>query len=217
MYRRSPLAQGEKGRSLPYAPANQSLWGVVLTEPRQAESGAVSSILQGCTFSGYDATCRPAAAIALGANRGHYWNSGNTVLSAKFDTAGGTTPVYLYPWMFTEANGLQSNGGEVATFFALQDGDGSLVGSKGGFVVADNPKILPPPSFPNTCSWKPKSNAWMCPGACYRTVQISYSEPKYTHYPRFTDIRHISDGPRVLGDYSYLTVSTLNPLLCMLS
>lgn len=207
VYRRSPLAAGVQGRSLPYAPANQSLWGVVLTESREAESGAASSVLQGCTFSGYDSTCRPAAGIAVGANRANYWNAGNTVLSAKFDTARGTNPVYLYPWMFTEASGLQSNGGEVATFFALRDGDGSLVGSTGGFVVANNPNILPPPSFPRPCTWKQSSNAWACPGACYRTVQISYSEPKYTHYPKFTDIKHISDGPRVLGDFSYITVS----------
>jgi len=180
---------------------------VVLTESGRWRAAAQPACSVGAPSRGMTPPARPAAGIALGANRANYWNTGNTVLSSKFDTAGGTTPVYLYPWMFTEANGVQSNGGEVANFFALQDGDGSLVGSGGGFVVANNPSILPPPPSQNL----------------HLEAQIQ----------RLDVPRHmLSDGPNLVlrtqvhplpqvhgyqahnrraesaGDYSYITVST---------
>lgn len=62
----------------------------------------------------------------------------------------------------------------MATDLVLQDRDGSAVGGTGGYIVANNSFLLPPPSLP--CKPLPSANSLACPGACYRTVLFEYPD-----------------------------------------
>lgn len=63
--------------------------------------------------------------------------------------------------------------------YTFWDRDGSIVGGTGGYLVANNPDILPPTSQ-TTCTFLPNSNAYACPNSCYRTLQITYYEDGFS-------------------------------------
>ena len=67
----------------------------------------------------------------------------------------------------------------LAPFYTVWDKDGSTTGSnKPGFIVANNPSILPPAGVA-TCSFVSEWNAQVCPGVCFRTVHVMYNEPDF--------------------------------------
>ncbi|CAI5520036.1 unnamed protein product [Closterium sp. Naga37s-1] len=192
-----PVAEGQQGRSVGDGGWEEPVYGLVFTQSPWFTDGLFNNVVDGARFAGFDSTCKPSAAVAVGGDMGTYWNAGNN---------------FKYDQSETEDHG------EAAAQVALRDMDGSIVGSElgkasvgentfpsaaaaaaaagaagtgeavavaaDGFArpMANNTALLPPLTPSGTygsCKPMPAANAYACPSPahCFRTVNVRYSEP----------------------------------------
>ena len=79
---------------------------------------------------------------------------------------------YFEPFTYPTDPSFQ---GEQAEFYAVHDTDGSIMASP-GFIVANNPFLVPPPGSAGSCVFHTSWNAYACRGVCYRSVAVQYPE-----------------------------------------
>lgn len=111
-----------------------------------------------------------------------------------------TPPVWFPPPVFVDPVSKDAwYAGEALTRdLVLRDTTGGVVGGTGGYIVANDSFLLPPslPGKPSGCKALRKSNAFACPGTCYRTVKISYKDYGFEPYPTRGNFKR-----KLPGDY----------------
>ncbi|CAI6007157.1 unnamed protein product [Closterium sp. NIES-64] len=126
-----PLAKGQQGRSVGDGGWEEPVYGLVFTQSPWFTDGLFNNAVDGAKFAGFDSTCKPSAAVAVGGDMGTYWNAGNNFKNLKFSTATRTNPVVVQPRKYPSRydSSEREDHGEAQTQVALPDMDGSIVGS----------------------------------------------------------------------------------------
>lgn len=184
-------------------------FGILIRHYRIGYDGGGSQVIRNNRFSRYDSLCgRTAAAIGVGLNgiqnsAVQWWNTGQAV--EKLKLAPGTTPIWFPPLVYTYPySGYNYSSGETSLNYAIWDKDGSVVGGRGGFVIAADP-FLRPPEGQYSCRNLTGSGggALACPGTCYRTLYFAYQEKGFSSL-NGTKLRK-------RGDFSFVTITRRDP------
>lgn len=183
------------------SPWKSPRFGIIIRHFRIVYDGGGPFTLRGNRFAGYQPTCGEAvAAIGVGlqgiAEDGlQWWNDAQSVQQMRVSP--GSNPLWFSPQKYKyPQSSLVYSAGETGLNYAIWDKDGGVVGGKGGYLIGTDPFLRPPKSI-YTCKNLPASNALACPGACYRTLHITFVEPGFKAANRAK--------PRARGDFSFMT------------
>ncbi|GAQ79268.1 hypothetical protein KFL_000270270 [Klebsormidium nitens] len=213
--RQSSPADGS-ARSLPRPGIGDPIVGVSFGQDMWFQKGP--NAIANVTFSNFIPQCgQQAAAVSVVGEAENFANGGDNFQGLRFSA--NTVPIWYNPrWQSVPMGSLNyTYEMEQAWVYALRDADGSIVGGNGGYVIANNPTMLPPNTSAVKCTFNEEWNAYACPGACYRHIRLSFQEPGWTNYTSNHDaggtqleITRVEDGSRMVFDGNRLGLSFNN-------
>ncbi|GJP48394.1 hypothetical protein CLOM_g7684 [Closterium sp. NIES-68] len=123
-----------------------------------------------CTFGKFYNKCRTSAAVTANGHGTDMWTTAHS--SAGIRMVDRSPFLWMVPRQLGQL-GFETGGGDagpLTRFLTWKDEDGTVLGGRGGYAVANTTGLEP--SSTAGCSPRPQWNGMACPSSCYRSVGI---------------------------------------------